>query len=238
MTGVIIVVNYEQELEIARFLESLSAANTGLEVVVVDDGSKDRSPTIAEKLGFQVIRHEVNRGVGAAIRTGIQHARNAGRFEFVLIMSSNGKMRTAEIPIVINPILEDRADYVQGSRFAKGGRSPSLSLFRGAAIPAYSLLASALLRSRFTDITCGFRAYRLSLFDSPRVNLNQSWLDRYELELYIHYYACRLGLRILEVPVTIDYSHLAAHRKSKMRPITGWWSLFRPLLLLSAGIRK
>lgn len=232
------MVNYEQEVEIERFLQTLEKTNSNLDVIVVDDGSTDTSPAIAERLGFRVIRHAANRGVGAAIRTGISYARNEGRYDFVLIMSSNGKMRCDEIPIVVAPILDDGADYVQGSRFLKGGRALSLSGFRSAAIPAYSLLASAILNRRFTDITCGFRSYRLSLFDHPQVNLDQAWLDRYEAELYIHYYACRLGLRIVEVPVTIDYSHLAANRKSKMRPITGWWSLFRPLLLLALRLKR
>jgi dolichol-phosphate mannosyltransferase len=139
---------------------------------------------------------------------------------------------------VVAPIVEDRADYVQGSRFSRTGRAIALSLFRSTAIPAYSLLASALLRRRFTDITCGFRAYRLWLCRHPCVNLDQSWLDHYEAELYIHYYACKLGARIVEVPVTIDYSHLATGRKTKMRPVTGWWSLLRPLLLLSTGLKR
>jgi len=238
MTGLIIVVNYEQVLEIARFLDGLSVENPGLEVVVVDDGSKDRSSAIAEERGYTVIRHARTRGVGAAIRTGIEYARAQGRYEWVLIMSSNGKMHAKEISTVIAPILEGRADYVQGSRFLKGGRSLALSGFRANAIPAFSLAVSVILRRRFTDITCGFRAYRLSLFDDPRIKLTQDWLDRYEAELYIHYYACRLGVRIVEVPVTIDYSHLAKGRKSKMKPITSWWSMIRPFVLLSTGVKS
>ena len=112
MTGLIIVVNYEQELEISSFLHRLSEYNPGLEVIVVDDGSKDSSATIAEKMGFRVLRREKNNGVGAAIRTGIEFARSAKRFDFVLIMSSNGKMRPEEIPTVIDPLLGGRADYV------------------------------------------------------------------------------------------------------------------------------
>lgn len=238
LAGLIIVVNYEQELEIARFLASLQSANPGLDVLVVDDGSKDRSPEIAEKFGFHVLRHEVNRGVGAAIRTGIQYARRSGAYSYVLIMSSNGKMHADEIPRVIGPVVEGRADYVQGSRFHRGGRSLSLSPFRSGAIPLFSLFASAILRRRFTDITCGYRAYRLSLFDDPRVDIEQAWLDRYELELYVHYYACRLAARVVEVPVTIDYSHLSAGRKSKMRAFVGWWSMTRPFLLLATGLRR
>jgi dolichol-phosphate mannosyltransferase len=238
MKGLIVVVNYEQGLEIGSFLTRLQADNPGLAVIVVDDASRDRSPIIAEGLGFRVIRRTENRGVGAAIRTGIQYARNTGEYEFVVIMSSNGKMRPNELPRVVAPILSDEADYVQGSRFVAEGRALQLSAFRGLAIPLYSLLASGVLRRRFTDITCGFRAYRLSLFNDPRVRLDQDWLDQYETELYIHYYACRLGLRIVEVPVTIDYSHLGPGRKSKIRPGSGWWSLFRPLFLLVLGLRR
>jgi glycosyltransferase involved in cell wall biosynthesis len=238
MTGLIIVVNYNQEMEIARFLQALGAVNHGLDVIVVDDGSTDRSPSIATEHGYAVIRRPTNQGVGAAIRTGIQHAVRQGRYEYVVIMSSNGKMLPSEIPVVITPILDDRADYVQGSRFRKGGHALSLSAFRSLGIPTYSLIASVLLRRRFTDITCGFRAYRLWILKNEQVNLDQSWLNQYEAELYIHYYACRLKARIVEVPVTIDYSHLAPGRKSKMTPVSGWWSLFRPFLLLSSGLKR
>jgi dolichol-phosphate mannosyltransferase len=238
MTGLIIIVNYDQEIEIGRFLKVLSGVNTGLDAVVIDDGSHDRSPDIASEHGYRVIRHVTNQGVGAAIRSGIKYAMQEGRYDYVVIMSSNGKMLPKEIPLVIRPILDDHADYVQGSRFMQGGRALSLSTFRSLGIPAYSLLASILLKRRFTDITCGFRAYRLWLLKDQRVNLNQPWLNQYEAELYIHYYACRLKARIVEVPVTIDYSHLSPGRKSKMIPVLGWWSLFRPLLLLSSGLKR
>jgi dolichol-phosphate mannosyltransferase len=238
MNGLLIVVNYDQELEIRGFLEGLRRTKHGLDVIVVDDGSRDRSPDIAEELGYVVIRHSRNSGVGAAIRTGIRHALSHPGYEFVLIMSSNGKMRPDELHTVIAPIAEDRADYVQGTRFALTGKTLGLPLFRALAIPAYSLMASVILRRRFTDITCGFRAYRLWIVQHPRVKLDQTWLDRYEAELYLHYYACRLGARIVEVPVTIDYSHLKPGRTSKMKPFSGWWSLLRPFLLLASGLRS
>ncbi len=238
MNGLLIVVNYDQELEIGRFLKDLRRTNHCLDVLVIDDGSKDRSPQIAEELGYTVIRHGRNQGVGAAIRTGLRHAVSQAKYEFVLIMSSNGKMNPGEMHTVIAPIVEGQADYVQGTRFALRGRSLALPMYRALAIPAYSLMASVILRRRFTDITCGFRAYRLWIVRHPRVVLEQSWLDRYETELYIHYYACRLGARMVEVPVTIDYSHLKSDRKSKIRPFTGWWSLLRPFLLLASGLRR
>jgi dolichol-phosphate mannosyltransferase len=238
MKGLVVVVNFDQEKEIRRFLEQLKNHANELDVVVVDDGSTDRSPEIAEELGYHLLRHPRNCGVGAAIRTGIDYARVSKRFDFVVIMSSNGKMRAEDIPAVVAPIVAGTADYVQGSRFMAGGHVLRLSVFRRAAIPLYSALSSLLLRKSFSDITCGFRAYRLSLFDNAVVNLNQPWLDQYEAELYIHYYACRSGLRMLEVPVTIDYSHLAPGRESKMKAGAGWWSLFRPFFMLTLGLKR
>jgi dolichol-phosphate mannosyltransferase len=237
MKGLLIVVNYDQGKEIRRFLEQLKNHENDLDVVVVDDGSTDGSPEIAEDLGFCVFRHRTNLGVGASIRTGITYARASG-FDFVVIMSSNGKMRVDDIDAVIAPIKAGTADYVQGSRFMKGGQVLKLSAFRRAAIPLYSALSSTLLRQAFTDITCGFRSYRLSLFENPQVDLDQPWLNRYEAELYIHYYACRSGQRIVEVPVTIDYSHLSRGRESKIRAGAGWWSLFRPFFLLTLGLKR
>ena len=97
MTGLLIIVNYEQELEIGQFLERLKRAPCELETVLVDDASRDRSPDIARAHGLRVLRHERNLGVGASIRTGIKFARAEGRFDYVLIMSSNGKMHPEEI---------------------------------------------------------------------------------------------------------------------------------------------
>jgi glycosyltransferase involved in cell wall biosynthesis len=207
------------------------------DTILIDDGSSDDSPMIAERAGFGVIRHNVNLGVGAAIRTGIQHARERN-YDFIAIMSSNGKMRPVDLKAIINPILAGEADYTCGSRFISGGSSPSLPLFRRIAIPVLSLITWPLLGRHFTDITCGFRCYTLQIFDHPQVEIEQSWLNRYEMETYIHYWACLLKLRIVEVPVVIPYSHLAKGRRSKIRPLTGWWSIVRPYFLLRMGIRK
>jgi len=57
------------------------------------------------------------------------------------------------------------------------------------------------------------------------------------MEYYIHYWACHLGLRILEVPVTIPYTHLSKSRRSKIVPFIGWWSMIRPFFLLSLGLK-
>lgn len=236
--GLVIIANYNQGEEIERFLRECLQTLPLAQMVVVDDGSTDGSDAVAERMGFTVLRHERNRGIGAAIRTGIRHASALG-CEWVLISSSNGKMVPAEFPTIFGPILNGEAEYVQGSRFLDLGKSPGLPAFRRFAIPVFSLGVSVLLGRWFTDATCGLRAYRIAFLGNPRIDIDQDWLNRYELEYYIHYHAVRTAkLKIKELPVTIRYDHLGEGRKSKIQPVVGWWSMIRPFVLLGLGIKR
>ncbi|QDK46190.1 hypothetical protein DOM22_13960 [Bdellovibrio sp. ZAP7] len=234
----LVVVNYNQAQEIGSFLTTIQSYWSQTDTVVVDDGSSDSSPLIAKSLGFKVLKHEKNEGVGSAIRSGIVFARDNG-YEAVLIMSSNGKMVAKEIPHLVKPIIDGTADYVTGSRFIAGGSSPGLTHFRKLSIPVFSAICTSLLWRKFSDITCGFRCYKISFLFDGSCDIHQPWLSRYEMEYYIHYWACNTpGLRIIEVPVTIKYSHLAKDRQSKIRPIIDWWSMAKPLILLRLKLKK
>jgi dolichol-phosphate mannosyltransferase len=237
--GLLIVANYNQVKEIGNFLERADRYFPKSQTVVVDDCSTDGSKEVAKRAGFLTLEHEVNQGIGAAIRTGIEFACSKG-YHWVLISSSNGKIRPEDFERVYSPLVLGQADYVTGSRFLTPGNAPGLPLFRRLTIPVFSFLSSLMLGRGFSDITCGFRAYNIDFLKKENgINLNQVWLNRYEMEYYIHYWACqRPGLRIQEVPVTIDYSHLEKDRKSKIKPIIGWWSMLRPFVYLSLGLRK
>lgn len=237
--NLVIVVNYNQEQEARSFAEKLSQIHPVEETIVVDDGSVDGSPEIFQSLGYSVVRHPLNRGIGAAIRTGIDHALSMGsRYYCVTIMSSNGKMQPTEVPRLANLVLQGKADYAQGSRFIDDGLSSKLPQYRRWAIPALTWLANTLFKGKNTDITCGFRCYRLDFLRLPQLKLYQEWLDRYELEYYIHYWALRTRQRMVEVPVTIRYDHLSPRRRSKIRPIIGWWSILKPFVLLPLGLKR
>ncbi|UYL09544.1 glycosyltransferase family 2 protein [Bdellovibrio sp. SKB1291214] len=233
----LVIVNYNQELEINSFLCEVMKFWPLKDAVLVDDGSTDRSTEIARNSGFEVIAHPYNQGVGAAIRSGIHHAQK-NKYDAVLIMSSNGKMLPSEIASICDPVKMNEADYATGSRFLAGGNSPGLSNFRRISIPIFSAICTFLLGRKFSDITCGFRCYRIDFLFNGTCDINQEWLSRYELEYYIHYWACRTGLCIKEVPVTIRYSHLNEKRKSKIRPIVDWWSMIKPLLFLRLKLKK
>ena len=235
MRGLLIVVVYNQEKQIGNVLRDIRENASLRDVLVVDDGSTDDTPDIVGRSGFDFIRHKKNQGVGAAIRTGIQTAVSR-HFDFVVIMSGNGKMKARDIKKMSEPILNAKADYVQGSRFLSETNSPGLPFFRKVAIPIFSAIAAIFLKQKFSDLTAGFRAYRLEVVKD--LELDQSWLNRYEMEYYIHYKVCHAKWRILEVPIEMDYSHLTWRTRSKITPIVGWWSMVRPFILLTLKLKN
>ncbi|HWP42508.1 MAG TPA: glycosyltransferase family 2 protein [Blastocatellia bacterium] len=206
--------------------------------VVVDDGSTDDTAERARAAGATLIRKQANRGVGAAIRSGIDYAIEHG-YEVVVIISGGGKTPPGQIPRLLEPILSDQADFVQGSRYMEGGEFLRMPLQRRIGTRAYTLLFSFFCGRRVTDASSGFRAIRVSLFDDKRIDLWQDWLDRYELEPYLLFKALRLGHRVVEVPVTIEYPKQSdGLAYTKMRALTDWWKIFRPILFLGLGLKK
>ncbi len=204
------------------------------EVLVVDDGSADRSPQVARELGATVLLMGRTVGVGAALRAGFMWARQGG-FDVIVVCAGNNKDFPEEIPRLLDPIVEG-ADFVQGSRFAKGGRSGGMPVYRQIATRLHPILFSVASGKWVSESTNGFRAFRAKLLDDARIRLDQSWLDEYELEPYLYWKAIRLGYRTCEVPVTKIYPPKAIGY-TKMKPITGWWSMLRPIVLLAFRLR-
>ena len=200
------------------------------ETIVVDDGSDDGGPELARQAGARVISQDRRRGVGAAIRTGIEAARANGHGA-VVVLAANGKDDPAEAPRLIDK-LNEGYDYVQGSRFLReGGASVHLPRGRGLMIRGYTFLFRVLSGFPATDVTNGYRAYRLSLLDNPSIRIDQPWLDRYELEYYLQWKAIALGYRVVEVGVSKTYPK-GGGNYSKIRRVVDWWSIVRPTLLL------
>ena len=204
-------------------------------VIVVDDASSDRTSDEARAAGAdRVIRHERNRGVGAAIRTGLFAAHQAG-IEFGAILSGDDQHEPDELPRVLEPLFAERADLVQGSRWLPGGATPGIPADRLWLTRLYPLLFRLVSGYPSTDGTNGFRGFRLAMLDDPRMRLEQDWLDRYELEPYLLYQAVRCGLRVQEVPVTVRYH---ARGTTKMKFLTDGWRILRPLVYLRLGLKS
>jgi dolichol-phosphate mannosyltransferase len=208
------------------------------DLIVMDDGSTDDSIERVRKFAnVGLVQHRVTRGVGAAIRTVNQYAVESG-YDVVVHVAGNDKDDPLLIPRLLQPLREEGYDYVQGSRYLKGGGFGRMPVYRVVATRLiHPLLFSLITRRWITDSTNGFRAFRTRLLHDPRIDLNQDWLNQYELEPYLFFKSIRLGYKVREVPVTKFYPP----RKlgyTKMKPITGWWSILRPLIFLGLGIKK
>jgi dolichol-phosphate mannosyltransferase len=206
------------------------------EAIVVDDGSSDGTGDEARAHGAAVvIRHEVRGGVGAAIRDGWEEGLRRGR-PYLALLSGDDQHEPSELVSALDRLLAAHADYVQGSRWMPGGRVLGEAGGRGFGTRFYSLVFSVLALRRVTDATNGFRIFRSAIVHDPGIDLYQPWLTSYDLEPYVLYKAIRRGYRVLEHPCTVRYHPREGY--TKMRGVRDWWRLFRPALLLRAGLKR
>jgi dolichol-phosphate mannosyltransferase len=228
---------YNEEGKIGRVVQKVRATGQVDEIVVADDCSSDATNREASEAGATVIRHEHNMGVGAGIRSGLNYGRRNG-FDMAVIMSGDDQHEAKELPAVLEPLRSGRADFVQGSRRIQGGGTVNGPLFREITTRMYSLAFTIITLKRITDGTNGFRAFYLSILDDPAINLDQDWLNTYELEPYLLFKVVRSKrYRVVEVPITIYYRG-QTRDFSKMKPFRDWWRLARPLLYLRFGLRR
>ena len=205
------------------------------EVLVIDDGSRDASAAVCRGQGATVIPLGATIGVGAALRAGYAYAVQEG-YDVAVVVAGNNKDAPEDIANLLDPIADGRADFVQGSRWLHESRDlGAMPLYRRLATRLHPMLFSWAARRRVTDSTNGYRACTTRLLRDPRLDLRGRWLDRYELEPFLFLAACRLGYDVVEVPARKVYPPKALGQ-TKMKPVTGWWSILRPVLMVGAGI--
>ena len=210
--------------------------------VIVDCSTNDGLDKIrktGEKIGIPVhiISNRERRGVGYAIRMGIDYALDEG-YDIVVVMAGNNKDDPKEIPRLLTPLLKENCEYVQGSRFLPGGTRIKTPFLRGLFVRFYPFMWTLLTGIRCTDVTNGFRAYKLSIFSNKQINIWQSWLDHYQLEYYVHYKVLTLDYKTKEVPVSKTYPHKHRGGYSKISPLRDWWEIVGPLIYLKLGARR
>ena len=223
---------------IERFLKS--SVYGQVDYLIVDDASDDGTTELIasyQDQGVQTIRHQTRQGVGSAIRTAIKHARQEN-YDALVIMAGNDKDNPDEIPVLLNLLFDQENDFVQGSRYIGEQRiGGAMPFYRKLATRMHPWLMSMATGRKLTDTTNGFRAFRLSIFDDKRINIDQEWLDKYELEPYILFKSVKCGFKFSEAPVTKIYPPKKLGY-TKMKPFIGWWSILRPVIYLGLGIKK
>ncbi len=195
----VVIPAYNEASRIGPVVRSLSALAD--RVLVVDDGSADRTAEAAAEAGAIVLKHAINRGQGAALKTGTIAALRDGA-DVIVHMDADGQHDPADVDALVAPILDGRADAVFGSRFlgvSADGMPASRRLLLWAA-RQFSILVLGI-PSRFTDPQSGLRA--MSAAAARNVDFCQ---DRMAHCSEILRLIARSGFRSVEVPVKVTYT--------------------------------
>ena len=177
---------------VPRVIEGIGS----VEICVVDDGSTDDTAAIARAHGASVISHGGNRGVGAAMQTGMDEAVRR-RVDFMVNIDSDGQFAPEDIPTLLAPLLAGEADFATASRFKDPKLSPVMPAVKRLGNWGMARIVSGIVRQHFDDVSCGFRAYsRETLL---RLVLTGSFTYTQETFLLL----ARSGARMHEVPMKV-----------------------------------
>jgi len=239
--GVVIPV-YGESDSVCWVLSRLREASVDTICLVVDvplkrDMEKVREAAKQTRVVVHIIKNGERMGVGYSLRQGLGYLADS-EYDIAVVMAGNGKDDPAEIDRVVEPIVRGECDYVQGSRYLPGGKKSRMPFVRVVFNRLYPLIWTLLTRRRCTDVTNGFRCYRLDILTDRRINLNQNWLNGYSFEYYLHYKILALGYRMKEIPVSKTYPFGNRGGYSKIQPLKDWWPIISPLVLLFLGVRN
>jgi len=193
------------------------------EVFVVDDGSCDATAVIAEAAGATVVRHERNRGKGAALRTGISKVQELD-FDAIVFLDADGQNNPDEIPELVKTLIEEDADIVIGSRFIDGS-TVDIPAYRRTGQKVLDKITNSFANTDLTDTQSGFRAFSKNAIE--KLSFKQDSLD---IESGMLMEATELGLRIKEVPITVRYDV----GKPSQHPVVQGFSVVTSLIRLIA----
>jgi hypothetical protein len=193
---VVVLPAFNEAGNVGPVVTSLPARLEDLQVipVVVSDGSADATAAEARTAGALVTELPINRGGGLALRVGYEIALQLGA-EVVVTMDADGQHLAEELPVMVAPILDGSADYVNGSRLL--GDFERDGLIRHIGVHVFSRIVSILTGRRITDPSSGYRAARADLLQRLVLEQDQFWTSEILIE------ALRHRARVVEVPVTI-----------------------------------
>ncbi|MBN1115263.1 MAG: glycosyltransferase family 2 protein [Oligoflexia bacterium] len=198
MKILVAVIAYNEEKNIANTLDDLARNNCGYDIVVIDNGSSDNTHGICEKLGVPYLRHCIN--TGSPYGTVRSYFDYAGKYNYDIIcqFDGDGQHIASELPKIIDPVKNNVADFVIGSRFLqkKGFKS---SFLRRIGINLFSFINSSITGRKISDTTSGFKAYGKNVIDYFYKTYKNEIYDINQILLLSFFN----GARIMEVPIVM-----------------------------------
>ena len=217
----VVIPVYNEEATVAIVIAKVLEGGRASEVVVVDDGSTDGTSRALAALRdprLKAVRHDRNRGKGAAMRTAFEAATG----DVVVVQDADLEYDPDDYPALLQPILDGRADAVYGSRFL-GGPHRVLMFWHYAGNRFLTLLSNMITNLNLTDMETGAKAFRRSFLS--QMHLRQ---DRFGFEPEITAKLSRLGARVWETPVSYAGRTYAEGKKiTWVDALEVPWVLFR-----------
>ncbi len=192
----IVIAAYNEEKRIKKVISNLKKQNYK-NIVVIDDGSSDKTYEIARKEKVYVLKHIINRGQGAALKTGIDFAIQK-KADIIVTFDADGQFLVKEIKNVVMPILKNEADISLGSRFL--GKTINIPLLKKLVLKLGVIVVFILYGIKITDSQSGFRA--MSRKAAEKINLTA---DRMEHAGEFFQEIKKNNLKYKEVPITVIY---------------------------------
>lgn len=223
MKLVVTIPAYNEQATIGEVIADIPRTIEGIdkiEVVVIDDGSSDATVQAASQAGAIVHSLGSNKGLGAAFAQGIRTALSLGA-DIIVNIDADGQFDPKDIPLLVKPILKDKADMVTASRFADVKLSPEMPWIKKWGNRRVASIVNKLCGLNMKDVSCGFRAYKRDA--ALRVTLLGSHTYTHEIILDMAF----RGLRIIEVPVKVaGVRKVGESRVASNVFMYGWRSLF------------
>lgn len=211
LVSVVIPVFNEEETVgniVNRTKKTLEEMSITYEILVVDDGSNDSSAEVAEQQKAKVLR-VTHRGKGFALRTGFKFAKG----KLVITLDADGSHKPEEIPLVLKYLIENKADFVLGSRFSKFEINKiKIPKINRAGNKLFNNLTRYLTGVKVSDSQSGFRAIRASLINKMKLNSRG-----YEVESEMLVKALRLNARVKETPISFDQRTVGSSKLDPMQ---------------------
>jgi len=194
---------YNEANTVEEMIRRVQAAGLADEIIVVDDGSSDGTAAALKKLngqkGIQILTHARNLGKGAAVRDGIQAAKG----DLILIQDADLEYDPRDVKKMLEPIENDLADVVYGSRFLGGPRRPTM-FWHAVANHFLTFLTNLLYNNILSDMETGYKLFRRQALEGIRIRSNS-----FDFEPEITAKLLKRRARIYEVPISFnprDYS--------------------------------
>jgi glycosyltransferase involved in cell wall biosynthesis len=228
MKILIIIPAYNEEKSLPGVIRDLRENISLADILVVNDGSKDRTEMVARDLGVMVLGLPFNLGIGGAMQTGYRYAERNG-YDVAIQFDGDGQHVATEVDVLLEGLQQGKGDIVVGSRFLKPGeyRPP---FFRKLGIRIFSTVLSAILRMRVTDTTSGFRVANRSVIEFFARSYPEDYPEVESLVL-LH----RAGMTIVEVPVVMRDR---TGGRSSITPIRSVYYMIKVLLAVFIDLLK